>query len=191
MDFFKSFKVEKPAFQSLKEGTHVVRVARFAETHSFNKYDGSQKDDLPEWSNPTPQLAITVVAVEGGGGLTHRLNGCGFVQFDDLSEEQLQSGKFVALGKTGYACYEDEEGDTVRLIDEEKTQACANIINQFAAALGLSEDSNLIEGLEKAISEKLTMKVTVVNDPYDGKDQLRIAKFESAASVVADTGFDD
>lgn len=188
-DFFKKFKVAKPAFQVLSEGEHVVRATKFAVTDSFMQYNGTQKDELPEWANATPQLAITVVDVNGKGGLTHRLNGCGFVKFDDLTSEQLESGNYTEIN--GYACYEDKDGDTVRLECPDKTEACANIMNQFATALGIAEGTNIIKGLERAIEDKYEMRVTVVNDSYEGKDQYRLSKFKAVALETAEQTFED
>lgn len=190
-DFFKKFKVRKPEFALLAVGEQIVRLLRIEEMNSFQQYNGQPKDELPEWQNATPQLAVTVVAAEEGknGGLTHRFNGCGFDKYDELTEKQIKSGKYVNVG--GYACYKDGDGDLVRQESEENTKACENIMNQFAAALQIEEDSDLYEGLEQAIADQTPFRVTVTNDPYDGKDQLRLNRFRSVAKVAVADDFED
>ena len=78
----------------------------------------------------------------------------------------------------------DGDGDVVRLDCEEKTEACANILNQFAAAVGIKEGVALMDGIESAIANKDQFSVTVINDPYDGKDQYRLSKFNAVKTVV-------
>lgn len=190
-DFFKSFKTSKPAFLQLVEGEHVVRLSHIELLNSFQQYNGQPKDELPEWANATPQLAVTVVSAEDGksGGLTHRFNGCGYRKFDDLSDKEIKSGKYEDIG--GYACYTDQDGDRVREEDAEKTAACESIINQFANALGIVEGSDLMESLEQANMEQVKFRITVVNDEYQGKDQLRLTRPRAVkADVVADS-FED
>lgn len=184
-NFFKSFKTEKPAFQSLTEGSHLVRISRVELITSFQKYDGSPKEKLPEWQNATPQLAVTVIAAEDGksGAMTHRFNGCGFIKYDDLTTKQVKSGKFEEIN--GYACYVDKDNDTIRLESEEKTIACQNILNQFAAALQIKEGSDLMEALAVVIAEQTTFRADVTKEDYEGKDQYRLAKFKAVTTVKA------
>ena len=121
--------------------------------------------------------------------MTHRFNGCGYRKYEDLSKEELDSGKYENID--GYACYKDNEGDIVREESEENTQACANIINQFASALQIEEGTELMPALEEAIASQKTFRVTVKNEPYDGKDQLRLARFRSLATVAVSDEFED
>ena len=190
-DFFKKFKVSRPEFALLPVGEQIVRLLRTEEMNSFQQYNGTPKDELPEWQNATPQLAVTVVAAEEGknGGLTHRFNGCGYVKHDELSDKEIKSGNYVNVD--GYACYKDDDKDLVRKESDERTQACANIMNQFAAALQVEEETDLLEGLNQAITEQTPFRVTVTNDPYDGKDQLRLSRFRSIAKVAVGDDFDD
>jgi hypothetical protein len=191
MDFFKSFKVSKPEFALLAEGEHIVRLLRIEPLNSFQQYNGQPKDELPEWANATPQLAATVVAAEEGknGGLTHRFNGCGYRKYDELSEKEIKSGKYENI--EGYACHKDADGDIVREEDPDRTQSCANIINQFAAAMRIEEGEELMPALEKAIQDQVLFRVTVINDPYDGKDQLRLTRYRSVSAVAVEDDFED
>ena len=189
-DFFSNFKVSKPEFNLLPAGEHVVRIVRSESTTSFNQFDGTEKSDLPAWNDPTPQLAITVVAAEEGksGGMTHRLNGRGYVKMSELTAEQLASGDFQ--DENGYACTINNENLLVRVVSEKHTQECANILNQFANALGIKEGSKLDKGIEDAKDKGTKFVINIVNKPYGGKDQLRIEKFKMYAAPVA-ASFED
>ena len=197
MDFFANFKVSKPEFNLLPIGEHELRVIRAEEVTSFQQFSGDEKLELPEWKDATPQLAITVVAAEKGksGGLTHRFNGRGYVKMSELSKEQRESGEYE--DKEGYACSLNDDGQLVREVSEQHTKECANIINQFAASLGFvptdKKDKSTLLGaqLVKAIENGTTFKATVVNKPYKGKDQLRLASFKAVKAEVVKADFED
>lgn len=184
MEFFKSFKVSEPAFMVLEAGKHIVRLVKYEETNSFTKLSGEVKDTLPEWTDHCPQLAITVVTTEKGktGGLTHRFNGLGYLKFSELTEDQIESGEYTDI--KGYACIIDEDNKLVRVPSEEHTKECNNILNQFAAALKIAVKTKLEKGLDEAIANKVDFEITVVNEPYEGKDQLRISRFKPAKVTV-------
>jgi hypothetical protein len=185
MEFFKNFKVSKPEFNLLPLGTHAVRLIRYEEVNSFQQYNGDEKLKLPAWKDATPQLAITVVAAGDGksGGMTHRFNGRGYVKMNELTDKQRKSGKYE--DQQGYACSLNDDNLLVREVSEQHTKECANIINQFAGALGVKEGSKLGNALDKAIEAKIKFSVTVVNEPYEGADQFRLAKFKPATVAVA------
>jgi hypothetical protein len=192
-DFFAGFKVEKPEFALLPAGEHTVRLTRVEPLSSFEKYDHQLKDAdrLPQWKDACPQLAVTIVSAEPGksGGMTHRFNGMGYVKYEELSEKERKSGKFENI--EGYACTKDDDGDLVRIPSDSRTEQCANIINQFATAVGVKEGENLMLGLNAAAAEGRTLRVTVTNDPYQGKDQLRLTKFRATAkAMTASNGFE-
>ena len=192
MGYFKQKSVVKPEFQALPEGEHIVRLSRAEEVDSFTAFSGEPKPELPAWTNPTDQLAYTVVSAEEGkvGSLTDRLNGQGWKKMKDLTEKERQSGKFESID--GWAC-KTVNNKIVRVEDKEKTQICDNIAMQFATAIGIeeSEDEGAFgQGLEDAIESRTTFRVTVKVENYDGKDQYRITRFKSVSQVVVDE-FDD
>lgn len=190
-DYFGDYKVEKPEFTKLPEGDSTVRIIRAEALTSFQKYDGSAKDELPEWKDSGPQLAITVVASEEGknGGLTHRFNALGYKRYDELSAKELESGKYENIG--GYTCMANKNGDMVRVIDKDRTQSCKNILNQFAAAAQIPVGESLMDGIAKAIASKTNIRVTVTNKQFDGVDQLRLTRFRAEAVATIDDGFED
>jgi hypothetical protein len=196
MDFFKDFKVSKPEFNLLPAGEHVVRMIRAEEVTSFQQFSGDEKVKLPDWKDATPQLAITVVAAEEGksGGLTHRFNGRGYVKMSELSAEQRASGTYE--DHDGYACSLNEDGLLVREVSEKHTKECANIINQFAISLGVTEEQikkgiKLGKLIPEAIANLVTFRVLVVNKPYQGKDQLRLERFKAMSAVTVKADFED
>lgn len=191
MDFFKSFVVSKPEFNLLPVGEHLVRIIRAEEVTSFQQFNGDEKIELPDWKDATPQLAVTVVSAEEGksGGLTHRFNGRGYVKMSELSKEQRESGDYE--DHDGYACSLNEDGLLVREVSEQHTKECANIINQFANAIGLKEGTKLGKGIAQAIADQTPIRVTVVNKPYKGKDQLRLEKFKAYSAVAVKADFED
>jgi hypothetical protein len=174
MSKLSNYQSKAPEFMKLSEGNHDVRLVSYKETDSFHNYDGSLKAELPEYSNPCEQLAITLVAIKGGG-ITHRLNLEGYVKFSELTTKEIQSGKFSDVN--GFACAINQKTKKLeRIVDENKTVTCMNIVDQFFASTGLPVGSG-INDLDTAIAEKMPLSITVVNDPYDGQDQLRIKSF--------------
>ena len=181
---FASYQSKAPEFQKLSEGTHSVRLVSVKETDSAHNYDGTLKENLPEYVDSTEQLAITVVSTEGKGGMTHRLNAEGYVKFAELTDEEIKSKKFTNVN--GYACARNKAGKLQRIPDEKKTQSCDNIMDQFMASTGLPEGSS-IDDLDNVIQSKAEFQVVVINDEYDGKDQFRIKSFKKASALVAAT----
>jgi hypothetical protein len=189
-NYFSDLVVEKPEFSLLPEGDNVVRLIRFEEVDSFTNYDGTEKTNEKGWDDATPQLAITVVAAEDGksGGLSHRFNGMGFVKYDELTDKQKQSDKYMNVD--GYAC--EKKGDqVVRILDPERTKSCKNILMQFANAAGCEPGVSLADGLNKAIADGHTFTTTVTVEEYDGKDQHRLTSFKKAVAAVEADGFGD
>jgi hypothetical protein len=190
-DFFKDFKVSKPEFNLLPTGEHLLKIIRAEELTSFQQFNGDEKIKLPEWKDATPQLAVTVVAAEKGksGGLTHRFNGRGYVKMSELTPEQRKSETYE--DQQGYACSLNEDDLLVREVSKEHTQECANIINQFAAALQIEPGKKLGKALIEAIANETTFRATVVNIPYEGRDQLRLERFKAVKAVPVKADFED
>jgi hypothetical protein len=183
MTKLSNYVSKTPEFQKLPEGSHGVRLVSYKETDSFHNYDGSMKEVLPEYCNPCEQLAITVVSVAGKGGITHRLNMEGYTKFADLTDKEVQSGKFTDIA--GYACAVNPKTKKLeRIPDAGKTVTCENILDQFFSAVQLKEGST-INDLDTAIADKYPFEIVVVNEPYDGADQLRISRFRKATVATA------
>jgi hypothetical protein len=183
MSKLSNYQSKAPEFMKLSEGNHDVRLVSYKETDSFHNYDGSLKAELPEYSNPCEQLAITLVAIKGGG-ITHRLNLEGYVKFSELTTKEIQSGKFSDVN--GFACAINQKTKKLeRIPDENKTKTCENILDQFFASTNLPLGSGLND-LDTAIAEKMPLSIVVVNDPYEGQDQLRIKNFRKFSVAATD-----
>jgi hypothetical protein len=183
MNKLESYKSKAPEFQQLKEGDHNVRLVRFQATDSFHNFDGSLKNNLPAYTNPTEQLVITVVNAAGKGGITHRLNLDGYVRYGELTEKELKSGKFVDIG--GYACAKDPKtGEIKRVTDEARTATCEGMLDQFMAATGLPVGSS-VDDLDDVIESKAVFGVRVTKETYEEKDQYRIGSFRKAGILKA------
>jgi hypothetical protein len=176
-----SYTSRAPEFQKLPEGENTVRLASYKVTDSFHNYDGTLKSNLPGFVNPTEQLAITCVSTEGKGGITHRLNMDGYLRTEQLSDKELASGKFIDIN--GYACAKNAEGEVVRLIDEERSNTCMGILDQFFASTGLPVGSTL-EDLDAIIADKTEFVIKVTKDVYADKDQFRISSFRRTTAKV-------
>ena len=185
---FKSFKSSAPDFMQIGEiKRHIFLLVRIVLLDSFTNFDGSEKEELPEWEDAVPQLAIVAMSKEGKGGITHRFNGSGYVRYDELSKAQLKSGKYEDCN--GYAVLE-QDGHKVRTEDPAKTESCKNILNQFFSALGMEEGSG-VEDLDTAIENGNTFMADVVNEPYQGRDQFRLTKLRKSPLGSAGSSDDD
>lgn len=178
MGKLSGYTSKAPEFQKLDKGDQNVRLVSYKETDSFHNYDGSIKENLPSYTNPTEQLVITVVSTSGKGGLTHRLNLDGYTRFSELTPKEVASNKFVEVD--GFACAKDTKtGKLVRLTDEGRTTTCEGIIDQMFAAMQIPA-GNGIEALDEVIQEKREFIVNVTKEDYQGKDQFRIGSFKKA-----------
>lgn len=164
--------------QNLDVGTENVRAAKMSLTDSFSNFNGTPRPagDLPEWSDPTTQLAVTFASTEGHGVHTHRFNLQGFKPWDQLTEEQQKSEDFVQLGR--YACKLNKKEQLVRLPDKDKSATAIGMLDQLFAALTLpvgssvyAKDGKTEEGeadpkrsLEYAISNATPMTITLRYD---------------------------
>lgn len=175
-------------FMKLPEGDNDVRLVSYHISDSFHNSDGSLKAELPAYKNPAGQLILTFIGLANNGGITVRLNDTGFRKYAKLSDDEIASGKYTDVN--GYACTVDtQSGKLVRVESEENTRTCENILDQFFASCQIPEGSG-IDALDAVIANKTPIRVTVVNDPYEERDQLRISKFRKIADVKADVPSD-
>lgn len=182
-----SYESKQPSSQLLKEGEHVVSLLDYLECTSFDEVKQSKvvglKDDLPEWINPIDVLGIHVG--NASGSLFHRLHLAGAMRFSELSDKQLQSGKFVDC--EGFACEKTKKG-LVRMEDPERTATCERILDHLLFAIGAEPGTNALEALDAAIANKEQFVIDVVCEPWETGDQYRISKFRRVGAVVkADT----
>lgn len=136
--FSGGFTSEEPVrdYQELPVGIHHVKIQRveMVTDRISNLNNRDRKDvDLP-WQDETDQMAVVFRAIDGSGGIVNRFNGAGFKRFAELKNKK----GFVSAGEEGYAV---SEKTGRRLIDPERTQRCANIVNDlFDAACIVERD---------------------------------------------------
>lgn len=183
----------RPEFVQLPAGWHRIKLANVIESDSFTQYNGTPKEKTYGWTDPCPQLIMTMVSAVKGiiGGITHRFNLLAYLKFDKLTEKQVASGKFHDIN--GYACVYNKKDDTyTRIIDDKGVQACDNILNQALYALGIpegfvpmtcqDEEGNILESDFPellASGKELTAEILVAEeaDPNTGNIQLRVTKW--------------
>lgn len=177
--------------QELTTGREPVRIAKMSLTDSFSNFDGSPRNasDLPEWSDPTTQLAVTFASVEGHGVHTHRFNLQGFKPFDTLTAKEQESEDFVKLGK--YACKANRKKQLVRIADKDKSATAIGMLDQLFSAVQLplgssvyAQDAENEDGkptpensLENAIAQATVMNITLRHDEkYDNWEVTSFGK---------------
>ena len=181
-NFFQNFKSEAPEYKNLAEvQDHPVRLVRAELTDSRTQFDGTEKENLPDYVDATEQLACVFVSAEGKGSIVHRFNGTGFTKYDELTAEQKKSDKIINID--GYACVKKGE-DYVRIQSEERTKACQNILNNVFDAFQIPAGSGM-ESLNDVIEERRVALITITKDEYQGKEQYRVARLKKMRKAVA------
>lgn len=178
---FGNFVSTASQSNQLGEGSHAVRVYSVEETNSFLNGDGSEKKDLPAWSNPTRQVLIKFCTEDMKSWHTHRAQLDAWRKGDTLTKAELKSGKFEIAGR-----YAVDSVNKVRIIDEEGVVKCMSIINEFFHALKMEEGSS---DITPAIADKRLLTIKIVNKPYLDEEQLRIAKFSQYKESVEKEDF--
>ncbi len=170
----KGLKVSAQDVQILQPGAYLCSLNRIQElTDRHSNFGGAIKtDNLPPWDDPTDQVALTYVCA-GKGIITRRYPLAGYIGFDELSEAQKASGKFISAnsgkGHEQYACVEGKDGKLYRVPSEPKTAAAIRILSDVARGFGAATDDDLYEALTKAIAEKRIAEVTVFERSFDGE----------------------
>lgn len=190
----------------LSEGNHVVHLKGYWETNSFLSFKGEpmKRKEMPAWTDPTEQLGYLCVNHDENF-IVGRINLLGFTKFEDLSTEDQESGNFTEDEKTGYALFENEDGDIVRVIDDDKTATGEGILMQLVNALGLpmtkevqkgnkrvKEQRTIGEILDEAVANDTEFGIKVVKNNYGN---LEVSSFmlaeDTVETVKAETTIDE
>ena len=180
MSYFKGMKVTEPTYRNLGSGMHLVKMTLAEETNSFVNFDGTLKAKLPKWSDPTPQIVCRFAGEDGS--IFHRFNGAGYRRFDELSEEEIKSGKYSNVD--GYACT-TKNGKFYRVQDPDRTEQAISILSQALMAFGVNPDTDIIEAFEQVIADSTEINIRIEAEVYNGKDQYEVTQFWPATSNVA------
>jgi hypothetical protein len=185
------FKTSKPEFNGLGVGTHVCRIGRWEVLTSFEAdFKGTPKAKLPEWKDPTAQVAITFVQVEGDGAITHRFNTKGYVRVDDFVDKPEALAKIKkAYGEiresNGYLLVQ-KDGQWIRAKDEKRTEQALGILNQLMIVLGCGEGVG-VEALDEVMNDKCIVQIEVISTEFEGRQILKVSpRFKSVPIEVVD-----
>jgi hypothetical protein len=181
------YQTKESRGEKLKAGTHEVSLTDWQIMHSRIKWDGSEKEVLPDFSDATPQLGIMFRDAEGNVGW-HRFNMLGYKRWDDLSDKQQESGKFerVTFGEQVYACKQQANG-LVRIKDEKRTAGAHSFVDQFVAAVGRTGQT-VGEALPAMLESGEKFAVTLVDDDYGDDTNVKVKSFASVEAMVDDFG---
>ncbi len=170
---FKGYKSAKPTSTVLAIGTHIVTLVKIFMIDSFTNINGSAKDDSV-WNEPTPQLAVQLG--NDKGVITSRLNGVGYVHTDAMDPEEMKTLELVDV--EGYAAKDLGDGKFQRVVSEDNTEACSNILNRFFHACSVPEGSTIEQLMVMAKDNKIQLEIEVEANEWDGKTRSEVKSFK-------------
>ena len=173
-------------------GEQRVKVVKVWATDSHHKDSTKSnmktEDELPEWKDATPQLAVTLQGIDPETGksigvVTTRFNAYGYLRYTELEEHGHNPDDYFTAGADGYAVHLESE---FRVYSEERTKQATNIMNEFLDACGIPEGTKFeTEEDWKAKLIGCELMVTVYRDTYEGKDRAKV-KAPKAIEVPAE-----
>lgn len=188
-NFLLNAETSEPEFKDLEEGEHIVTIQGLIVLNSTHKnWKLEVKENLPEYKDFTPQTGIRFVSAEGKGSIVHRVNHLAYRKMRDLSDAELESGKFHAVGDEGneYACTKNKDGELERVPSEEGMKGVYNIQNQIAHALGKTGKPFPV-ALDEAMQEKIQLGIRIEDQEYGNRIYSKVvAFFPVKASVTID-----
>lgn len=137
----------------LPVGSYTGQIIKVLDTNSFvqNPTTGETKAELPEWVDPTPQIAIVFKADDNQGVITERFQCLGYLKADDEKFTAL-SAKQKALFYVGNRNYVIKVADNTRTKSSENTQSCKDILDQFFTRMKMPEGSDLTDIVGKRVA---------------------------------------
>ncbi len=170
----------------LEAGKHVVTLAEWKPLHSRIKWNGEEKENLPNFDDPTPQLGLMFRCDDGVAW--YRANMVGFIRHDELTEEEQASDKYekVLFRETAYACT-SKNGKLYRLKSKKRTADAQSIVDQIMTAFGMNGHS-IGDVMDTLVGEETKIIITIEDDSYDGKAQTKITNFAEVKELVDDFG---
>jgi len=174
----------------LQSGDHVVSLIEMRVLNSRVNWDESDKTELPDFVDPTPQLGI--MFGNEHGVQWHRFNIYGYVRWDELTDDQQGDDKYaqVVFGKTVYACKRHANGNLVRIKDKKRTEDAESFLDQFLACVN-GTGKTVADACAEAIAGKTEFVVSLEDDEYEGKDQIRVSGFSKVKQLGSTTEDED
>ena len=124
-----TFKAENNISGLLQEGDHVVTIKELSLDQPRNSSD--------DYSDKTPQLKVQFR--NDDGIFTAWYNLLGYKTFEELSEEEIASGKYEARGDNGVAV--DVETNK-RVVSPKKTASARSIVGRLGTNSGIEAGSD-------------------------------------------------
>lgn len=186
------FVTSKPEFNSLGVGAAICRIGRWELVNSFEAdFNGTAKSAMPEWEDPTAQVAVTFVEYQNNGAITHRFNTRGYVRladYDDKPEDLKKiKAKFGEIKESAGYLLVKVDGKWIRAKDEERTAKALNILNSLCNALGIAEGKKIDKALDTARDDKYLVGIEVVSTEFEGRNILKVApKFKTVPQEYFD-----
>ena len=176
--------IVKNSVQKNIEATGPVLVRLVSEPKVISNKDadfkGTPKDNWP-WADEDPQIGIVFGGIHGEGTHPRRLNSVGYAKPEDMTEDERQAkGYEVKADANGieYLCKKTKNG-YVRIKSKARTEQAANIYSQLAAALGAEPGDDVVETLQEAHNEKLSVVAVFKKSSWDGKERSEISYFRA------------
>jgi len=157
-------------FAPLAIGKHNVEIKNI----QLVEYSKPDENGEPMFSDPTPRLAVNLA--NKAGQITQWFNLKGYKTFEDLSETNKESGKFISLGENGYAV---NKATGARVEDKKKTADCGEILGKLAFDAGIAED-------DEAEIEDLVGTSIIVAVRLDSKDEVEVHYTARIKEAVSD-----
>ena len=183
---------KEPTGNLLKAGEHIVKLLEWKPTHSRLEWDGSEKKNLPEYDDPTPQLAVMIGNTEGIS--FHRFNVFGFTQWPELTDDQQASEEYVKVIRNdkAYACKRNAKGKLVRIKSPKKTKDAESMLDNFMAVVGMTGKS--VGELGLAVQGQTQFGAKIEDESYTSlqgelKTSTKITRWSSVGAEVESSGF--
>lgn len=170
--------------ERLAAGTHKVMLTAYVVLTSRLNWDLTPKAELPEFSDPTPELGIEFKD-EAGAVQWHRFNMWGYKRWDELSDTDQADDSYckVLFHGVPYAC-KVNGNKKIRIKDSKRTADAQSFVDQFFTSLGMI-GVPVQEALDSALEKKIPFTVKLVDDEYNGKAQVKVKGFNKDSGVVA------
>lgn len=144
----------------LAAGEHNVSIASVRLTDPTKRTRRKEEYAFPE--DPTPQAEFVFKNEEGQ--FTEWMNLRGYKRFDELSENEKKSGKYIS--RNDFAVV---KATGKRVVSDEKTATARSIVSKLGWACGMEPGTEF--GLDDLIDRELTI---IIGPSQDRADQLRV-----------------
>lgn len=196
-------KIETRTVKSLEmlteAGSYIFKVEDCRETDSRHNLDGSEKENLPEYADATPQMFVLLRDVESGKVHFHKYALAAFVKSKDLTEKDVLEVKKKFQVET-------DERDNYLLIRDKKAkkddpwyrvpaqkgegyEAMVDILSKFTTAIGVPEGSSEQDIIGHVKENKCHFEAKLTSEEYtsnEGELKTRLKLSSNCKAVSAE-----